>query len=59
MFGGGNITRMGLREAGIIYTILFILETILLEAFSSKGEDYLGNEGSSSSSGRWIFPGIR
>jgi hypothetical protein len=61
---------MGLGEAGIFYTILLILETILLEAFSSEGEDYLGNEASSSRSGgssavfgssssRRIFRGIR
>jgi hypothetical protein len=50
---------MGLGEAGILYTILLILGTILLEAFSSEGEDYLDNEGSSSSSGRRIFRGIR
>jgi hypothetical protein len=50
---------MGLGEAGIIFAILLILETILLKAFSSEGEDYLGNEGGSSSSGRRIFCGIQ
>jgi hypothetical protein len=49
---------MGLGEAGILYTILLILETILLEAFGFEGEGYLGNKGSSSSSRR-IFRGIR
>ncbi len=50
-------TKIGLGEAGILYTVLLTLETILLEAFSFGGGDYLGNEGSSSS-GR-IFRGIR
>jgi hypothetical protein len=51
---------MGPGEAGILYTILLFLETILLEAFSSEGEDYLGNEGSSSSSSsKRVFRGIR
>jgi hypothetical protein len=50
---------MGLEEAGILYTILSILEMILLEALGSEGEDDLGNGGSSSSSGRRIFCGSR
>jgi hypothetical protein len=49
---------MGLGEAGILDTILLILGTILLETFSSVGEDYLGNEDSSRSSGRQIFRSI-
>jgi hypothetical protein len=50
--------KMGLGEAGILYTILLILETILLKAFSSEGEDYLGDKCSSNSSGRRIFRSI-
>jgi hypothetical protein len=46
--------------AGILYTILLILETILIEALSSEGEDYLDNEGRCSSRGRRrIFHCIR
>jgi hypothetical protein len=48
---------MGLEEAGIPYTILSILEMILLEALGSEGEDDLGNGVSRSSSGKRIFPG--
>ncbi len=40
---------MRLREQ---YTILLILEMILLEAFSSEGEDYLDNKVSSNSSSK-------
>jgi hypothetical protein len=58
MFSSGDITKVGLGEAGILYTILSILETILIEALGSEGEDYLGN-GSSGSSSRRIFRGIR
>jgi hypothetical protein len=50
---------MGLEEADIFYTILSILETILLEVPGSEGKDDLGNSGSSSSSGRRIFHGNR
>ncbi len=57
IFSRGDITKMGLGEAGILYTISLILGTILLEAFSFEGEDYLGNKGSSSS-GRRVFHGI-
>ncbi len=59
-FSGNNITKIKLREAGILYTVLLFLEAILLEAFGLRAEDYLGNEGSgSSSSSERIFPGIR
>jgi hypothetical protein len=50
---------MGLEEAGILYTILSILEMILLEVVGSEGEDDLGNGGCSRSSGRQIFHGDR
>jgi hypothetical protein len=50
---------MGLEEAGILYTILSILEMILLEVLGSEGEDDFGNGGSSCSSGRRIFRGNR
>jgi hypothetical protein len=60
MFGSGNITKMGQGEAGILYTVLFILGTILLKAFSFEGEDYLVTAVVvRSSSGRRIFRGIR
>jgi hypothetical protein len=67
------MTKMELGEAGILFTVLLILETIFLEAFSFEGEDYLGTilvmkvvvvvaGGSSSvfssSSSRRIFCGI-
>jgi hypothetical protein len=51
--------KEGLKGAGILYTILLILEMILLEVLGSEGGDSLGNGGSSSSSrsrcGRRIF----
>ncbi len=43
---------------GILHTVLLILGTILLKAFSSEGEDYLDIEGSSSN-GRRVYRGIR
>ncbi len=49
-FSNGDITKVGLEEAGILYTILSILEMILLEALGSDFEDDLGSDGSSSSS---------
>jgi hypothetical protein len=54
----GIITKVGLREQVFFYTILLILETILLQAFGSEGEDYLDIEGSSNN-GRRIFHGIQ
>ncbi len=39
------------------YTLLTILEMILLEVLGSEGEDDLGNDGSSSRCGRRIFRG--
>jgi hypothetical protein len=50
---------MGLKEAGILYTILLILETILLEVLGSEGGDNLGDGGNSSISGRQILRGNR
>jgi hypothetical protein len=50
---------MGLKEAGILYTILAVLEMILLEVLGSEGQDNLGNGGSSSRHGRQIFRGNR
>jgi hypothetical protein len=50
----------GLKKAGILYTILMILEMMLLEVLGSQGEDDLGYDGSSSSRrGRRIFRGNR
>jgi hypothetical protein len=42
--------KVGLEEADILYTILSILEMILLEVFGSEGEDDLGRGRSSSGS---------
>ncbi len=53
------MTKMGLKEAGILYTILTFLEMILLEVLGSEGEDDFGNGGSSSRHGRRIFHGNR
>ncbi len=50
------IAKAGLKEAGILYTILSILEMILLEVLGSEGKDDLGNSSSSSSCGR-VFGG--
>jgi hypothetical protein len=50
---------VGLRDAGILYTILLILEMKLLEALGFDGEDYLSNGGNGSSSNRRVFRGNR
>jgi hypothetical protein len=46
-----------MKEAGILYTILSILDMILLEVLGSEGEDDLGNGGSCSSCGGQVFHG--
>jgi hypothetical protein len=57
IFGSYNITKIELRGTGILYTVLLILEMILLEAFGFEGADDLGNEGCSGS--RRIFRSVR
>jgi hypothetical protein len=56
--GFNNVTKMGSEGAGILYTVLSVLEMILLEVLGSEGEDDLGRGGSSSSSSS-ISPGSR
>jgi hypothetical protein len=53
------MTKTGLKEAGIFYTILTVLEMIFLKVLGSEGEDDLGNGSSSSRRGRQIFRGNR
>jgi hypothetical protein len=49
----------GVEGSWYSYTILTILEVILLEVLGSEGEDDLGNSGSSSRCDRRIFHGNR
>jgi hypothetical protein len=49
-FNNYGITKMGLEGAGILYTILSVLEMILLEVLGSEGKGNLVRGGSSSSS---------